>query len=67
MKNGQRKIHVVEINYKGYDFYIGTDENQKHFYNIVKHGNPTPAGGYYNREFIEKKKGIKFPSRFHHV
>jgi len=45
----------------GYRFYIGTDENNgKPVYNIVNLSTEEPTGGYYDREYIEKMKYVKF-------
>jgi len=49
----------------GYDFYISAGNgDRKILYNIVKAGDPAPDGGYPNRRFIEKVKGITFPDRY---
>ncbi len=49
----------------GYDFYIDAGIGDKQtMYNIVPVGSQAPAGGYYNRTYIERIKGVKFPDRY---
>lgn len=56
-------IKVDTIN--GYDFYLEVGSRDKQtLYNIVPEGSPAPNGGYYNRRYIEKIKGVKFPDRY---
>lgn len=44
---------MIKVNSNNrYDYYIGWDENNKPFYNIVPAGNPAPNGGYYGKEWI---------------
>jgi hypothetical protein len=49
----------------GYDFYIcaGVGDRQT-LYNIVPQGSAAPGGGYRNRQYIERIKGVKFPDRY---
>jgi len=56
---------LVEKNYMGYDFYIqaGCGDKQT-IYNIVPTGSIAPTSGYYNRQYIEILKGVKFPNRY---
>lgn len=56
---------LVEKNYQGYDFYIeaGLGDRQTKW-NIVPTGSPAPEGGYFNRQYIEKIKGVRFPDRY---
>ena len=46
----------------GYKFYSGFDDNaQKFVYNILpSYQTEVPTTGYYDREYIEKVKGVKF-------
>jgi hypothetical protein len=46
----------------GYDFYIHlTAEGfPNNLYNIVPEGSKPPEGGYRNKEYIERIKGVKF-------
>lgn len=51
--------------YSGYDFYIHCgDGDNPNLYNIVKTGDLPPVGGYPNRRYIERIKGIKFPDKY---
>jgi hypothetical protein len=52
------KMRLVHTGY-GYDFYIGTDNEGKSFYNIIPMGENEPTSGYYNSEWISKMKGVK--------
>jgi hypothetical protein len=58
------KIHTEN----GYDFYIGIYDKDNGdrctIYNIVTEGASAPSAGYFNMLYIEKVKGIKFPSRY---
>lgn len=50
-----------------YDFYIGlitTGKEAQTLYNIVPKSSKEPVGGYPNRLYIERIKGIKFPNRY---
>jgi hypothetical protein len=52
-------------NYGGYDFYIQAARGDRPaLYNIVPQKSLAPEGGYRNRQYIEKIKGIKFPDRY---
>jgi len=42
-----------------YNFYIGKDEENKSFYNVVHIKDASPTAGYYNSEWICKMKGFK--------
>ena len=43
----------------GYDYYKGLDNTTgKWFYNVVPTDQPAPAGGYYDKSYILKIKGI---------
>lgn len=56
-----QKVHTES----GYDFYLeGPCGDSQAIYNIVPEGSPAPNGGYYNRRYIEKIKGVKFPDRY---
>jgi hypothetical protein len=49
----------------GYDFYIWVGNGDfPTLYNIVPEGSPAPGGGYPNRRFIERVKGVRFPDRY---
>jgi hypothetical protein len=51
--------------YGGYDFYLQSAIGDRPaLYNIVPQGSPAPTGGYLNRQYIEKIKGVKFPDRY---
>ena len=51
--------------YGGYDFYLQTAKGDRPaLYNIVPQNSLAPEGGYRNRQYIEKIKGIKFPDRY---
>lgn len=51
--------------YGGFDFYmIPAKGNMNALWNIVPTGSKAPEGGYRNREYIERIKGIKFPDRY---
>jgi hypothetical protein len=41
-----------------YDYYIGRDTDGKYYYNIVPSGSEAPGGGYYNKSFIARLKGV---------
>jgi hypothetical protein len=56
-KEARKMTKLTE--YKGYDFYIDTSGST--YFNIVPRGSPKPEGGYRNRDYIERIKGIKFP------
>lgn len=50
---------------EGYDFYIRAGHgNTPTLYNIVKAKSEVPVGGYPNRRYIERIKGVKFPDRY---
>jgi len=49
----------------GYDFYLQSNiGDQPGLYNIVPAGSPAPCGGYPNMDYIERRKGIRFPERY---
>lgn len=51
--------------HSGYDFYIASGMGDRPtLYNIVPAGSPAPEGGYRNRQYIERIKGVKFPDRY---
>lgn len=58
------KVH----NENGYDFYVGVVrtkcDGHQTIYNIVPEGQTVVGGGYPNRRWIEKVKGVKFPDRY---
>lgn len=55
------KVHTES----GYDFYIESGcGNTTDIFNIVPENSPAPIGGYPNRRWIEKIKGVKFPDRY---
>lgn len=41
-----------------YDYYMGWDEKNVPFYNIVPKGNQAPSGGYYSDAYICKIKNV---------
>lgn len=50
--------------YNGYDFWIGISLDigpPTYFYNITPEGGLPPEGGYPSKDWIEKKKGVRFP------
>lgn len=47
----------------GYDLYIGTDGDGVRIYNAKPTGEPAPASGYYDKEYCEKVKKVKFPAK----
>jgi hypothetical protein len=48
-----------------YDFYIKAGNGDvPTLWNIVPKGSPAPMGGYPNRRYIEKVKGVRFPDRY---
>ena len=48
-----------------HDFYIEAGKGDTPtLYNIVPAGSPAPEGGYRNRQYIERIKGVKFPDRY---
>jgi hypothetical protein len=57
MTKTKKQIKKV-ANFSGYNYYIGTDEKGKTFYNIGPETEGTPAGGYYSKEYILKVKQL---------
>lgn len=55
-------------NENGYSFYIGAQTirggRKVTVYNILPCSDPAPKGGYPNRQYIERIKGVKFPDRY---
>jgi hypothetical protein len=47
-----------------YDFYTQAKPGEQSLWNIVPTGSPAPTGGYKNRQYIERIKGVKFPDRY---
>ena len=62
-ENSDAKGEMTKIGSSNkYDFYSGFDKGKnKPFHNIVPKGQKAPEGGYYEKEYIEKIKGEKFP------
>ena len=48
----------------GYDFYVGQWYSDSPIYNIKPEGSEQPKSGYYNYEYLEKIKGVKFPKSY---
>jgi hypothetical protein len=48
----------------GYDFYIAEGYSLNIVYNIVPEGSPAPVSGYFDRESIEKIKGVRFNAAY---
>jgi len=50
-----------------YDYYVGDGDEDRGgrpvIYNIKPAASPKPSSGYYNLEYLEESKGVKFPPR----
>jgi len=54
------KVHTDDQ----YDFYIRCRPGKGDIWNIVQKNSQAPTGGYPNRRYIERLKGVKFPERY---
>lgn len=44
--------------FKSYEFFVGWDENEVPYYNVILAGSMAPTAGYYSAEYICKVKNV---------